>query len=374
MTLSNPEIAAFETTRSKVLKQQIVAFKEIKPCLDASYLVQGWLGDGGLSVLFGPSNSGKTFVTLDLTMHVASGIAWRGQKIKAGPVIYVAAEGGTGIHNRLSAIREAKPELSAREGFYLLPTSLDLHGVDDASAVCLAMPRAQIALIVIDTMARSMGAGDENSSRDVSQFVANLDVIRARTGAHVLVVHHSGKNADAGARGSSALRAAIDTEIAITDGKISCIKQRDMKLPDRLFFDLETVELGFDQDGDVVTSAVVVSADSSATTTKPLTGQDKVAAQALSEALSRHGLKQAGGNFPLGCTVVLLSDWKEQCIASELTKVDAHLDTKRTAFGRAKRRLLDRGYIEVCGDYVWKVQYDDKPKTPDKTPGQTGHT
>jgi len=352
-------VIPFETERAKALKGQFVPLHEIEPCLDSAYLVQGWLGLGGFSVLYGPSNSGKTFVTTDLAMHVASGINWRGQKIKPGPVIYVASEGGGGIRNRLAAIRKAKPQLRAKAGFYLLPTHLDLHASGDAMALCSSLPVPKPSLIIVDTMARSMGAGDENSAKDVSQFVANVDAIRERTGAHVLVVHHSGKNTDAGARGSSALRAAVDSEIAISERQISCPKQRDMEMPGQIFFDLETVELGQDADGDPVNSAVVIPADAPTREAKPLTGRDEVAANALMEALRLHGQKRSGENFPVGRQVVTLELWKAQCGIAGLTDPMANKDTQRKAFTRAKERLIDRDFIRVWQDFVWKVADND---------------
>ena len=353
--MNAPEPIPFMTERGKSLESQILPLAQIKPCLSANHLVQGWLGAGGLSVLYGPSNSGKTFVAIDIATHIGCGKFWRGNRVKPGPVVYVAAEGGGGIRNRISAIKQAMSEMVSTTEFYLLPTHLDLHGSGDAVALCQALPTKAPALIVIDTLARSMGAGDENSARDVSQLIGNLDVIRERTGAHVLVVHHSGKNVDAGARGSSALRAAVDTEIAISDGQISCVKQRDMEIPQSLFFALETVELGNDADGDPVTSAIVVATDIPAKEAKPLSGRDEVAAQALTEALRLHGSLHAGEHFPVGRAVVSINHWREQCIANGLTDPDAKPDAQRKAFTRAKERLLDRDYARIWGGYVWKV-------------------
>lgn len=318
-----------ETDRSKALKKLYVSVDEIEPVLDSNYLVQGWLGDGGFSVLYGPSNSGKTFVCIDLAMHVASDAPWCGSKTNPGPVVYVASEGGSGVRNRLEAVRSHKPALTAQAGFYLLPTNLDLFAGEDASAFCNSLPVAQPSLIVIDTMARSMGAGDENSAKDVSQFVASIDVIRTRTGAHVLVVHHSGKNNDDSARGSSALRAVIDTEIKISRGKISCTKQRDMETPSDLRFELETVDLGQDQDGDIVKSAIVVTAEAPAKAQKKLSVRDEIALRALSEAQESTGHKYEGENFPTGQAVVSLTEWKAQCLISGLTKPGAPKDTQR---------------------------------------------
>jgi len=349
----------FRSERGEALKKQIIPFLNIEPCLDANYLVSGWLGAGGLSVLFGPSNTGKTFIAVDLAAHVASGKGWRGCKVRKGPVVYVAAEGGGGIRNRIAAIRQTRPRFESDTQLFLLPTHLDLHSSADAVALCEAMPFDQAALIVVDTLARNMGPGDENSARDMAQFIASLDLIRERSKAHVLVVHHSGKNADAGARGSSALRAAVDTEIAVTDGQITCAKQRDMEIPQRLFFSLETVPLGEDRDGDPVTSAVVVSADAPPAKQKPLAGRDEVAAQALVEALRLHGQKRVSENIPANRKSVELSKWREQCLVNGLTDAEASVDAKRKAFTRARERLLDCNHIRIWGQYVWKVAEDD---------------
>ena len=340
-----PQVIPFQTDRGKDLKRQIIPLSEIQPCLDANYLVRGWLGMGSFSVLYGPSNTGKTFVAVDLAAHVASGLAWRGCRIKPGPVIYVATEGGGGIRNRLAAIRKARPDLALNAEFYLLPTHLDLHGLDDAMALVEAMPTDGLALIVIDTLARSMGAGDENNARDMGQFVTNLDKLRELTGAHALVVHHSGKDTDRGARGSSALRAAADTEIAVKERQISCEKQRDMENSGRLFFALKPVDLGHDADGEMVTSAIVVPADAPAKIAEPLKGRDEVAARALSEALRLHGRKRQGDQLPGNRKSVKLSQWREQCRGNGLTDPEATPDTQRKAFTRAKDRLIDRDII-----------------------------
>ncbi len=353
-----PTVVPFLTDRAKSLKRQFANYADIEPHLENNYLVRGWIGSGGLSVLYGPSNCGKTFIASDLAAHVASGVQWRGNKVRSGPVVYIAGEGGGGIHNRLAAIRQARPMLRADAGLYLLPTHLDLFAPDDAMAFCSSMPVTEAALVVIDTMARSMGTGDENSARDVTQFVRNCDLIRERTGAHVLIVHHSGKNTEAGARGSSALRAAVDTEIAISDRQIACAKQRDMEIPSRLFFDLETVELGADQDGDPVTSAVVIPADAPVKKAKLLSGRDQVAAQALDGALRSEGTLRNGENFPQGRKVVEISKWRDHCRASGLTDPEARTDTQRKAFNRAKERLLDRDHIRVWDQFVWKVLDD----------------
>ena len=112
-------------------------------------------------------------------------------------------------------------------------------------------------LIVIDTLARAMAGGDENTSADMGKFVRNCDKLREAIGATVNIIHHTGKDKAKGARGSSALRAATDTEIEIDVGKLAVTKQRDMAKGEEMRFELEPVEIGHRSDGKIVTACVV---------------------------------------------------------------------------------------------------------------------
>lgn len=126
----------------------------------------------------------------------------------------------------------------------------------------MAATNGPFALIVIDTMARVMGGANENEAPAISALMGNLELIRDRTGAHIMLIHHTGKDSSRGARGHSSLRAAVDTEIELTKGDLGLIsvkatKQRDMIGGAEIEFDLRTITLGQDSDGDFVTSCVV---------------------------------------------------------------------------------------------------------------------
>ncbi len=111
--------------------------------------------------------------------------------------------------------------------------------------------------------ARAMPGGDENQGKYMGKYLFEKDRIRAATGAHVMSVHHCGKNEDNGARGHSSLRAAMDTEIRVSrpsEGLVSLVtvtKQRDLPAIDPMAFSLETVELGADRRGNAITSCLV---------------------------------------------------------------------------------------------------------------------
>ena len=75
-----------------------------------------------------------------------------------------------------------------------------MYSNGDTLAICDVLPYDNTALIVVDTLARSMGAGDENTAKDIAMFIRNCDLLRQSTGAHVMLIHHTGKDEGRGAR------------------------------------------------------------------------------------------------------------------------------------------------------------------------------
>lgn len=225
------------------------------------YLVKGLLDRGAMSVVYGPSNIGKTFVCLDIAYAVAQGRSYGGMRMHQAPVLYIVMEGGrTGVPRRLEALRRRHGPCDA---FYVLRTTVNLFDpAADVPALLadVAALGVSFGLIVVDTLARAMAGGDENLAKDMGQFVANADRLRALTAAHILLVHHTGKDAANGARGSSALRAATDTEIELSEGQITVTKQRDIAGEWSSGFVLEPVDLGVDEDGDPIMQATVTLA------------------------------------------------------------------------------------------------------------------
>ena len=338
--------------RAQEFASRMVSFASVRPVLSASYLIKGWLSMNSLAALYGPSNVGKTFIALDLAMHVAASAPWRGCRVRTAPVLYIATEGGGGILNRIAAYRAEHPNKSDA-AITLLPTELDLHGERDAEALCGALSDPPPGLVVVDTLARSMGDGDENSARDMGALVRNCDFIRKVAGATVLLVHHTGKDEARGMRGSYALKGAVDTEFEVTsERELTCRKQRDMAKPESLHFDLRAVVLGTDEDGDEVTSAVAVASDPPIPPRKPLTGRSEVAMQARYEALRDHGEVKTGGSYPASRKVVHIDRWREACDTHGLTEGTGD-SAARTAFKRAKDKLMELN--EVRGPTMFGV-------------------
>ena len=238
------------------------------PVLENNYLVKKWLGAGQMSCVYGQSNVGKSFFVLDMAYHIASDQEWHGNRVDGGCVLYLATEGGNAFRNRVFALNKhyqyQNPRLAIRpQPVDLFNEAADLPTIE---RLCneISEEFGTIKMVVIDTLARAMQNGDENTAQDMSKFIANLDVLRDATDAHILIVHHSGKDASKGARGSSALRAALDTEIELElddeEGVLrfaKTVKQRDMEGGGTFAFKLRVEVLGQDQDGDDVTTCTI---------------------------------------------------------------------------------------------------------------------
>lgn len=305
------------------------------------WIIKGILPRGELAVIYGAPSSGKTFATLDMVMSIARGIEWQGKRVKQGRVVYICAEKANGFRKRIKAY-EIRHKLTAQPvPFEVIADSPNFLTDTDSKAIIAQMGKADV--VVVDTFARTMPGGNENSGEHVGMAIAQCKAIHKATGAIIILIHHSGKDATRGARGWSGLLGACDTEIEITrigdrrKGRIS--KQSDGDDEYEWGFKLDVVELGTDSDGDMLTSCVYDP-------TKEIPIEPSQAAR-----LGPNEQRVMDVFKAMESTYVPLEDLIAEAIKGIVQ--DPHKrDTRRQHIVRAIQTLNEKNKISVVGDMV----------------------
>jgi hypothetical protein len=177
-----------------------------------TFLIQDAITENGLSMLWGRSGSLKSFAALDQALCVATGLDWHGKPVKKGRVVYLAAEGARGLATRAMGWMKTRGRDCPEPDFQIIPHGLALTTLADLDALISALSSgSKITLIVIDTLSRTFGKGNPNQPADMNSFVEAVEKLREDTGAHVMVIHHAGKDAANGEVGNEGLRNACDT-------------------------------------------------------------------------------------------------------------------------------------------------------------------
>ena len=210
------------------LLSEFLSIEQLKAIPRPRPLVEGLLNMNSLAWIAGPPGSYKTFLALDLALHVSSGQNYLGRPVTGQRVAYLAGEGLSGLSARVEAWSQAS-KLPAREA-YFLPRAIPVT-TQEWYVLCDALRTMRVGMVVVDTQARHSGGLDENDAPAMSRLVQSLDAVRVATGGCVATVHHSSK-AGSALRGSTALQGAADTVLTteVQDGVVTVhnLKQKDM--------------------------------------------------------------------------------------------------------------------------------------------------
>jgi len=341
---------------------RLVVFDQIRLGTARRYLVKGIVPRVGLTVVWGPPKSGKSFWTFDLAMRVALGWDYRGRRVQPGPVVYCAFEGQSGLEARVEAFRQRfLAEDHDPVPFYLEPVTLDLVA-DHAELIAvidrqLAKPPA---LVVLDTLNRSL-RGSESSDEDMTAYVRAADAIREAFGCAVVIVHHCGIDGTR-PRGHTSLTGACDAQIAVrrdgADNIVTAVElAKDGPQGETILSRLEVVEVGQDDDRETITSCVVVAAEGDAIPgAARVTGQPRLALEALRTLMDAEGQPSPGGpRFDGAHRTIPLVRWRQECLPALLPETDKP-DSRRTAFVRAFKKLQNLGLIGFWDDLVWLIE------------------
>lgn len=237
-------------------------------------IIEGLIVAGSQTVIYGDSNSGKTFFALSLATAIAEGRECYNRKTEQGLVVYLATEAPASIRARMQAIkRHLGCTLS---NLAIVPVPINFYdGDSDAIAVVDAVRQIEmikkmpVRLIVGDTLARMCAGANENSGEDMGPVMSRFDRVATATGAAMVIIHHTGKDQARGARGWSGIRAHIDTEIEVSEkngARVAEItKQRELSSKgSSIKFKLDIIKMGQTKFGSDATTCVAVPDNDSA--------------------------------------------------------------------------------------------------------------
>lgn len=305
------------------------------------WIIKGVMPRADLMVVFGDSGSGKSFFVFDMLGAIARGAEWRGKKVAKGRAVYIAAEGAGGCRNRLKAYCDFHGVDPDELDIGIIPEAPNLLEKTDIKDLIVALRAfGKTDVIVVDTFAQSF-QGNENSGEDVSRALAHCKALKRATGALVVLISHTGKDASRGVRGWSGLRGAADAQIEVIrngEERAAVIdKQKDGSGEgDQFGFRLNIVEIDTDEDGEPITSCVIQAGDNKAASqvdrtkkvSKGLGGRQKEALETLRE------ISDTAGD---GVTKAALI---ENCISKQKDQTKEGRDRYRESITRAINTLI----------------------------------
>ena len=301
------------------------------------FVVDGMFTRHGLAVVYGEPGAGKSFIAIDLALCIAYGKPWHGHAVEQGSVLYIAGEGVGGLGKRVKAW-QAHNKVTSDAPFHVLPTAVKFRETEDVEKLMRTIDGlgGPFKAVFIDTVARALLGGDENSSTDIGLFVDACDAVKRHTGSAVIAVHHSGKDSSKGMRGSSAMLGAVDTSMRVSkvEDAITMIteKQKDAEPADDLAFKMTPVALI----GDASAVMTLTAAPAKKQKRKSLSEPQKIALQALENLCAERGRER-----------VSIDDWHA---AHRAITPDSTTGSRRDARGALQTKRV----IYIGDGQVWK--------------------
>jgi AAA domain len=346
---------------------QITWFDDVDQSAAKEEILQGVLGAGEFSLFVAKPGTAKSVLVGDIGCHIAAGMDWHGRKVKQGLVVFYAAERKRLTERRVAAWRKKHDVTNIP--FVVIGGKLDMTtGLIDAKTLAATIKGLEeksgrkCVLIILDTVTRTFGPGDQHQSRDMQRYVQSVDELTRGTGAHIAAIHHSPWSDDRG-KGAIDLDGAIDVSFVVNvvgTGlakvfTLSCTGANDGEDGPVTSFRLESIALGTDADGNVTTAPVVVQADPAKSDGSNLKGQTTKALESLERAIEEHGECPPDGSrgFPDGVVTVTREQWRAQFYADTRAREDKVTeDTLRKRFNRAILDLTGK-QIRAMGEWFW---------------------
>lgn len=333
-------------------RRRVLSYDDMAAMPEPEWLVEGVIQKRSAALLFGKSNTFKSFLAIDLACSVATARPWHGRASCAGRVLVVATEGANGV-GRLRVpgwFNHYSVDMADRRNIHLLPAEISLDNPADVRWLIGAMSAiGPFALVVLDIFGGTM-SGSDIEDTTARPWVRAVQRIIAETGAAVLTVAHTGWHDETRARMHTHFWGSFDSRLRIEGDKdklTTCMHVERHKDAD------STGSWGFSLVPSCGTLIPRFDADVRPMKNAKWTEPERKAFAALDEVLASAGAVQTGAQWP-DCKVVAVAAWRQACDTAGLTSTDS-ADARRMAFNRAREKLEQRGDVKVQEDFVWST-------------------
>jgi hypothetical protein len=242
---------------------RILAFGEMRPGAEPLYLIDELLPIRGLVDIWGKPKCFKSFITLDMMLHVAMGWEYQDRAVRQGTVVYCAFEGAHGYKKRVEALRRHY-QIDSDDGvpLYVMPGQANL--IKEHAKLILDL-KIQLgdrapAAVVLDTLNKSL-IGSESKDIDMSAYLRAAEAVRDAFSCVVIIVHHCGLD-ETRPRGHTALPGAVDAQLAVVregaNVTVTVEMMRDGPEDTAVTCVAKSIEVGQDNNGKILTSLVMV--------------------------------------------------------------------------------------------------------------------
>lgn len=336
-------------------RHELTWFDDIEDDAPKDWIIKGVVGAGEHAVISGLPGTGKSVVATDAACHVAAGMEWFGHPVEQGLVVYVAAERKKLTERRMMAFRKhhgvSGLPLVVIGGRWDFTSSLA-----DAGTLAILVRQAEekcgqpCVWVIVDTLTRTFGPGDQNASKDMGRFVQSCDEIIRQTGAHLTIIHHTAWSGERG-KGAIDLDGAVDSSFLVSKSgnvfTLKCDGTNDGEEGTVATFTMKPVTLAVDDAGDATTAPVVMPCETLSGRFNS-SGHARHVLAALHDAIAGEGVDAEGPNFPEGVKVVTDDQWRAAYYESE---PNVARGTMQKRFSRAKDDLITNGSVDHTGQW-----------------------
>jgi hypothetical protein len=334
-------------------------FDDIEEDTPKEEVIGGMLGVNEFSYIVGPPGSGKSAITTDAACHVAAGREWFGRKVRQGLVVFIAAEREKLTKRRMMAFK--KHHRVKDVPLLVLGGRFDLTAnLTNAREIVAAIKGAeegtgeQCVWVIIDTLTRSFGAGDQNASKDMTKYVQACDEITDATGAHLTVIHHTGWAGDR-AKGAIDLDGAVDASFIVKKlghtYTLTCDGTNDGEEGPICDYAMKGIQVGTTPEGEATMAPVIVPATNLGKSfVDNMKGHNATVVEALRRIVASEGVVPDGPGYPDACLVVSEEQWRTEFYT---TDKDVKPETMQQRFLRAKKQLLASEHVQQVGQWFF---------------------